>query len=67
VASVRGGGAGDLLCTVVVETPVKLSRKQKDLLHQFGASLEGSGERHSPSSESWLDKAKKFIEEHLKA
>jgi molecular chaperone DnaJ len=67
VQSVRGGGPGDLLCTVVVETPVKLTRKQKDLLHQFGASLEGSGERHSPSSESWLDKARKFIDAHLKA
>ncbi len=67
VQSVRGGGTGDLLCTVVVETPVKLSRKQKDLLLQFGASLEGSGERHSPGSASWLDKARKFIDEHLKA
>jgi molecular chaperone DnaJ len=67
VASVRGGGAGDLLCTVVVETPVKLSKKQKELLEQFGESLTGSAERHSPSSESWLDKARKFIDEHLKA
>ena len=65
VKSVRGGPAGDLLCTVVVETPVKLTRKQKELLETFGASLAGSGERHSPSSQSWLDKAKKFIEEHL--
>lgn len=63
VASVRGGGAGDLLCTVAVETPVKLTKKQKELLKAFGASLEGSGERHSPSSESWIDKAKKFISE----
>lgn len=62
VQSVRGGGVGDLLCAVVVETPVKLSRKQKELLQQFGASLEGS---HSPSAESWLDKAKKFIDRHL--
>jgi molecular chaperone DnaJ len=63
VASVRGGGAGDLLCTVVVETPVKLSRKQKELLAQFGGTLEAS---HSPSSESWLDKARKFIADQLK-
>jgi molecular chaperone DnaJ len=67
VKSVRGGPAGDLLCTVVVETPVKLTRKQKDLLQAFGASLEGTGERHSPSAESWLDKARKFIEQHLKS
>jgi molecular chaperone DnaJ len=66
VKSVRGGPAGDLLCTVLVETPVKLSRKQKELLQAFGAALVGSGEKHSPSSESWLDKAKKLIEQHLK-
>jgi molecular chaperone DnaJ len=65
VKSVRGGPAGDLLCTVVVETPVKLSRKQKELLQAFGDSLSGSSERHSPASESWLDKARKFIEQHL--
>ena len=64
VASVRAGAAGDLLCTVVVETPVKLSRKQKELLEQFGATLEAG---HSPGAESWLDKARKFIDEHLKA
>jgi len=28
--------------------------------------MSGSGERHSPASETWLDKARKFIEEHLK-
>ena len=66
VKSVRGGAAGDLLCTVLVETPVKLSRKQKELLEALGESMSGSGERHSPASETWLDKARKFIEEHLK-
>jgi molecular chaperone DnaJ len=66
VKSVRGGPAGDLLCTVIVETPVKLNRKQKELLEAFGTSLEGSGEKHSPGAASWLDKAKKFIDEHLK-
>ncbi|MGQ0529450.1 MAG: molecular chaperone DnaJ [Panacagrimonas sp.] len=64
--SVRGGGIGDLLCSVVVETPINLSRKQKDLLREFGDSLLGSAQKHSPESSSWLDKAKQFIEEHLK-
>lgn len=63
--SVRGGGVGDLLCTVVVETPVHLSRKQKDLLRELGESL-GDDHKHSPASSSWLDKAKKFIDTHLK-
>ncbi len=64
VKPVRGGGIGDLLCTVEVETPVHLNKQQKELLRQFGESL---GEKHSPATNGWLDKAKKFVEEHLKA
>ncbi len=61
VRSVRAGAAGDLLCEVVVETPVKLSKAQKELLLSFGASLEANAAQHSPSSESWLDKARKLL------
>ena len=32
----RAGGRGDLLVRVIVETPQKLSREEKDLLKQFG-------------------------------
>ena len=60
--SVRGGATGDLLCTVGVETPVKLSARQKELLAEFGDSL---GEKHSPQEQGWLDKAKRFFEERL--
>lgn len=63
--SLRGGGSGDLLVTVTVETPVKLGRKQKDLLRAFGESLDDSKERHNPQSSSWLDRARKFIEEAI--
>lgn len=65
IKPVRGGPAGDLLCAVMVETPVKLGRKQRELLQAFGDSLAGSGEKHSPSAESWLDRASKFIARHL--
>jgi molecular chaperone DnaJ len=64
--SVRGGGIGDLLCTVMVETPVSLNKRQRELLRELGDSLEGSGEKHTPEATSWLDKAKQFIEDHLK-
>src|SRR4029079_14256986 len=40
--SVRGHGQGDLLCKVVVETPVNLSREQKELLTKFQESLDSS-------------------------
>ncbi len=59
IRSVRGGPAGDLLCRVVVETPVKLSKKQKALLSEFEDTLEGS---HSPRHSSWLDAVKHFFD-----
>ncbi|PTU32086.1 molecular chaperone DnaJ [Stenotrophobium rhamnosiphilum] len=62
VKSVRGGPVGDLICTVVLETPVKLNKQQKELLRQFGESLQGEGGRHTPETSSWLSKAKKFFE-----
>jgi molecular chaperone DnaJ len=62
VKSVRGGAVGDLLCTVTVETPVKLNRRQRELLREFGQSLQGEdGGGHNPESASWLDRAKKFF------
>ena len=63
VKSVRGHQVGDLLCRVIVETPVNLSREQKELLRQFERSMEASGGRHSPKAHSWLDGVKKFFEE----
>jgi molecular chaperone DnaJ len=62
VKPVRGGGVGDLLCRVIVETPVKLNSKQKDLLRELDDSLKGSG-KHSPQHHSWLDGVKKFFTE----
>jgi len=62
VKPVRGGAVGDLLCRVVVETPVKLNSKQKALLHQLDESLKGNG-KHNPQHHSWLDGVKKFFTE----
>ena len=60
--SVRGGLGGDLLCRVVVETPVRLSDQQKDLLREFKTSLKVNGTKHSPKEESWFESVKKFFE-----
>lgn len=60
VTSVRGGGAGDLLCRVQVETPVNLNDDQKELLRQFQRSL--TGEKHSPKEKSWFEGVKRFFE-----
>ncbi len=62
VKSVRGGGIGDLLCRVIIETPVNLTEKQKQLLHEFEDSVQAGGKKHNPHSSSWLDGVKKFFE-----
>ncbi|OUR65589.1 molecular chaperone DnaJ [Methylophaga sp. 42_25_T18] len=62
VKSVRGGAVGDLMCRVIIETPVKLSKKQKELLQEFETTLQGSGSKHSPKHSSWLDAVKKFFD-----
>ena len=63
VKSVRTGRTGDLLCHVVLETPVKLTREQRDILQQFEATFEGEqAAAHSPMSSSWLDGVKRFWE-----
>ncbi|MEE8118591.1 MAG: molecular chaperone DnaJ [Gammaproteobacteria bacterium] len=62
VRTVRGSVTGDLFCEVDVETPVNLSREQKDLLRQFENSVGKGGKRHSPRHSSWLDGVKQFFE-----
>ncbi len=61
IKPVRGGGVGDLICSVQVETPINLSQEQKDLLSQFDNNIRGSSKKHSPKSESWVDGVKKFF------
>lgn len=63
IKSVRGHGVGDLLCKVLVETPVNLSTEQQDLLKKLEESIEGSKKKHAPKSSSWFDGVKKFFED----
>jgi molecular chaperone DnaJ len=62
VKPVRGGPVGDLLCKVMVETPVNLTEHQKDLLRQLDETMQGAGSKHSPHSTGWMDGVKKFFE-----
>lgn len=64
IKPVRGGPAGDLLCKVVIETPVKLNEHQKELLREFQDSLGGkNGHHHSPKKSNFFDGVKKFFED----
>jgi len=61
IRPVRGGATGDLFCRVVVETPVHLTREQKDLLKKFDETMRKDTKRHHPREESWLDGVKRFF------
>ena len=45
----------------VVETPVKLTDKQKELFEELRASLNGNA-KHSPKEKSWFDGVKDFFD-----
>ena len=65
VTPVRGGNAGDLLCRVMVETPVNLTKKQKELLREFDKTLQedSDGSQHGPRKSSWFEGVKNFFED----
>ena len=63
VKSVRSSSIGDLVCTVIVETPVNLTKRQRELLEELDTTMSEGGKRHSPKEHSWLDKAKGFIDD----
>jgi molecular chaperone DnaJ len=61
VKPVRGGARGDLFCKLMVETPVKLSSEQRELLRKFEASLKADDGQHTPREESFFEGVKRFF------
>jgi len=61
VKPVRGGQRGDLFCRVVVETPVKLTSEQRDLLRKFDESLKGDGRSHTPREAGFFEGVRRFF------
>ncbi|MBE9515791.1 MAG: molecular chaperone DnaJ, partial [Proteobacteria bacterium] len=61
VKNVRNGNIGDLYCKASIETPVKLTAKQKELLEEFNNSIQEGGAKHSPREKGWVDKVKGFF------
>lgn len=57
----RRQGAGDMYIQAVVETPVNLNRKQKELLRAFGEA--GDADRTSPDSAGFFARVKEFWED----
>jgi molecular chaperone DnaJ len=61
IKHVRGAQHGDLFCHVAVETPVKLTARQKELLREFEAINEQDPGAHNPRAKGWFDKVKDFF------
>lgn len=56
VPKLNGKGRGDLLVTVVIETPKGLSRKQRELLEEFSNTM---NDKNHAKRKSFFDKFKK--------
>ncbi len=61
IKGVRSISHGDLLCHVVVETPVNLTERQKELLREFETINQSDAGHHNPRAKSWMDKVKDFF------
>ncbi|MDD2722256.1 MAG: molecular chaperone DnaJ [Gallionella sp.] len=63
IKGVRSSSHGDLHCHVIVETPVNLTERQKELLREFESINAKDSDRHNPRAKSWMDKVKSFFAE----
>lgn len=64
VRNVRNSGVvGDLYCKVHVETPVNLTKRQRELLQELEETIQEGGSKHSPQESSWADKIKSFFDD----
>lgn len=61
IKGVRSSYPGDLYCHAVIETPVKLTDKQRQLLRELDATMKEGAGKHSPQSKSWVDKVQDFF------
>lgn len=58
IKHVRSNLVGDLYCHIVVETPVNLTERQKELLSEFESISTGSEHNQTPRQRSFFDKLK---------
>ncbi len=56
VRPVRSSMVGDLLCRIVIETPVNLTSHQRELLKELQASFDGEDSTSSPKKKSFFDR-----------
>lgn len=62
IKAVRGSNVGDLYCHIVVETPMDLTPRQKELLQEFESIAAGLEFSQTPRKKSWWDKFKEKLD-----
>ncbi|MCL4184356.1 MAG: molecular chaperone DnaJ [Burkholderiaceae bacterium] len=60
IKGIRSSYPGDLYAHIVVETPVRLNEKQKQMLRELDALLKDP--KHSPQTRGWMDRVKDFFQ-----
>ena len=61
IKSVKNNQVGDIICHMVVETPVKLNKKQKIMLEDFHDSIQENLQQH-PKTQSFFEKIKRMMQ-----
>ena len=61
IKGVRSSQPGDLYCHVVIETPINLTGRQKELLREFDEINRSDSGAHNPREKSFMDRMKDFF------
>ena len=61
IKGVRSSQPGDLYCHVVIETPINLTGRQKELLREFDEINRSDSGSHNPREKSFMDRMKDFF------
>lgn len=61
ITAMRSGYAGDLICKIIVETPISLNEEQKELLRKLEQSFEDQTNQR-PKSAGFFEGVKKFFD-----
>ena len=62
IKSLRSSAVGDLYCHVVVETPINLTDRQKELLEEFDKISTGLDRSQTPRQKSFFDKVRDIFD-----
>jgi molecular chaperone DnaJ len=61
IKGVRSSVHGDLFCHISIETPVKLTPRQKELLRELEAINAENPGAHNPRAKNWFDRVREFF------